>query len=463
MFILKDIIKNLRLRLIEFFSLALVSVLTSMIFSFVIFVVSTISYQPKLICDNSIGDIVITSVIEGDDKSILDLQCYNNYSRTYDYNDFKRSQINPESIESLKSEWVESYSGRLKNIDYPARLLLPFKDICVLTIVTGVDFQELINIDSSLSDVHIAPDKKKGIILSETIVQTLRDSGTKIEVGDVIMVEGGRYLITTLSSDFAAPYINLEILAIIPDTGGEINAGTEDRHNSIGCYVDYDSMLKLIEPNYTRRETEEDNIYRLSQIDFLHPTLSTSNKSSLTPLPNQIFIRISKDKNIEEAIDTINNELEKRAKGKQRHIAMKAEDFLELGNYQYKTSEKVSSLVHQFFKAVSVYLISFIIFLFLLLILTQLTDRKRMNLQIKLGASRLWLIRYIVVRNLVYTAIPGLIGLITGLYMSFSYTEKTYGFRHSSIFITLSTYLLFLFLIAIMSSLIFFLDKKEYV
>lgn len=461
MLIVKDILKNLLFRKIESVCVVVISLLYAIILAFTVSVISAIRYQPKLICDNSIGDIVITSIIEGSDEAILDLQSYNNYSRSYDYSDFKQSQIDPESLDCLKSSWVESYSGRLKKTTSPARLLLPFNNIHFISLVTGVDFQELGEFESSLADVSIPIEKKHGIILNESLIKKIEANGISLEVGDILRVEGDRSMTPNVSWDFAAPYMYLELLAIIPDSGGKINAGTEDRHNSTSCYVDYDSMLRIIEPDPKPKETSDDDISKISQIDILHPRLRINSNQSLISLPNQIYIRISDDKDIGEAIDEINSELEKKATNKQRHIAMKAEDYLELGNYQYRTSEKISSLIHQFLKDVILYLISFFVFLFLLFILINLTDKKRMRLQFKLGASNYWQLRYILIRNLMCSAIPGAIGVCVGLYIGCSYEYKNYGFRHISFFLICFIYALYLFLIISMSIVIFFSEKNK--
>ena len=403
-------------------------------------------------------------MIDDERQSILDLQSYNDFTRSYDHKDFRDSLIDPDELSFLDEDWVESYSGRLRNTSTPARLILPFNGLHILEVVSGVDFDEFSDFEIGMAEIHIPPEKTSGIIISSGTENKLEENGMNIEVGDYLRVEGDAFMIPTISRDYAAPYTYLELLAVLPDTGGKLGAGTEDRHDSLVCYVDYESMQRLIglAPNRKPNQVEflQDSNTSLENVDIDHPFIPERPRFAYGLLPNQIYIRISDDIDVEHALEVINHELDVGRSGKHRHIAMKSEDFLELGNYQYPLSEKVKSVEDEFFKDTVYYIGSAFVFMLLFLILIDITDRSRMDMQLKLGASVLWQYRYVLMRDMAYTVLPGAVGVLIGLFSSFRYTDATLGFHRGFPLVVLGSYMLFIIMILLMSSLIFLLSRK---
>ena len=463
MLILKDIIRRSVSNKMQLVSVFLVVAFFSCLLAFFFSVALSIGFQTTLIQANSIGDIVITSVLN-DGGSVLDLQCYNDHTQQYDHNDFQQSLIDPNELSCLREDWALAYSGRLRDITTPARLLLPFDGLHLLANVSGVDFNELVSFDNALELNGISVDKKEGIIITSQIASILEENGISVEVSDYLRVEGDAHMIPTVSWDYAAPYMYLQLLAILPDSGGKLGISTEDRHNTLSCYVDYDSMQRLIGLNPKRKPTQKEEMQnsniKLANVNIEHPLIPNRPKLTYRSLPNQIYVRISDDIDIEHALEEINVELSSKGSRSQKHIALRAEDFMELGTYQYALSEKIKTYLKEFFDSMVFYLCSALIFVFLFLILIDNTDRKRMRLQLNLGASLSWQYRYVILRDLYYTILPGVVGALLGIQFSFRYTESNYGFHKFFPQAILSSYLVYIVIIFAMSSLIFFLSKK---
>lgn len=466
MILLKDIFKRLSSNKFQTASIALIAAFFSGLLVFFFSVYVAIAYQAKLITENSLGDIVITSVISGEVESILDLQAYSDFTRRYTDEDLRLSLIDPENLSFLNEDWVISYSGRLKQIDTQARILLPFEEFHMVGIATGVDFGEFSIFEKAMSGIEIEQENENGIIISESLALCMKENGVNVSVGDILRVEGDSFFIITTSWDYAAPYLYLKLLAILPDTGGMLEAGTLDRHDSISCYVDYESMQKIMGIGQRNSPNKKTVLARasktdLSSINLMHPSIPKQPNSPFDMQPNQIFIRISDDIDIDEAIEIMNSELKQGWKNGHGHIAMRAEDFLELGSYQYPISKEIKSQQRQFVDDYIFYLCSSIVFMFLFFVLLNITDRDRMQLQSNLGASCGWQYRYVVIRDLIYTSVPGILGLIIGILFSFHYTEVNMGFHKLFLSVVALSYVLFLIAVFVMSSIIFLLTKRK--
>ena len=357
MLILKDIVKRILSNKIALICMTCASLFASSLISFTLSGYDLLGHHAELIRVNSIGDIVITSaIINGDDSAVLDNYCYSNGYRQYDNNDYKNTLIDVEKLLFLSSDWIDSYSGRLRGVSDLAMCLLPFENFHLLSKVAGVDFQELIEFDKSLSGVSIPLDKKTGIILPEVTISLLHENGIDIQVGDMLRVEGDAFFMPTVSWDLASPYLYLELIAIIPDSGGNLNAGTEDRHTNVICYVDYESMQSIIGIKSNRKptgkEAMEDLNTDLSIINIDKPSIPKQPIQIYPRFPNQLFIRINDKIKLSEAIEIINNELEGYSSGFHKYIAITSNEYLNLGHYNNSIYDEEKRIQSEFLMSV---------------------------------------------------------------------------------------------------------------
>ena len=396
-----------------FLTMIVVLVLLFSLFFVFLTGICTIEKEVEVIAKRHYGDFVVTSINQYGEY--LDYKSFGINIAEYSESAPQKRTRNPIDITALAAiDDIESYSGRLRYEFYTALACIVFNDVYYDFHISGCDFSELSSFDYSFTSKGITIDKEEGIALSETLVKAIeKNSGKIIKVGDYVQVEN--YSLAP-SAPANPSRIDLEVVAIIPNTGGRLYNSTESRNKPFNAYVDYSSMARLF--NIGRKKLLNMYISNLDSFNLERFSIKIPQFDSSLASPNQYYIRLKDGVDHEKMRNVLSSLLINNPNSPVQHVLLDSETFLANGSY----GEPIKLETDYHMRLILIYFIfSLVLFLLVSSVFFQLLNIKRnedLKLFIQLGERKIKILLWLYVDNLLYNLLATIIAIVPAIIIS---------------------------------------------